>query len=165
MGCGTGRLLEFATHGVDFSEKMLRIASEKHPEKITAVGEISNIPFDIKFGCIFCFHVIMHQTKEETENFLKECFRKLDNQGFLIFDYPTKTRRKVVSPQEDWHAGNSFNIEEISLLTQNQWNLRSTTGILLFPVHRLPKKLRLFFCPSIFCCAVHFLKSGLPITL
>lgn len=29
LGCGTGRLLKFATHGLDFSEKMLRIAKEK----------------------------------------------------------------------------------------------------------------------------------------
>ncbi|WP_223606456.1 class I SAM-dependent methyltransferase [Chryseobacterium sp. OSA05B] len=147
LGCGTGRLLEFATHGVDFSEKMLGIASKKHPDKITAVGEISKIPFDITFDCIFCFHVIMHQTKQETENFLHECFQKLNNQGILIFDYPTKARRKTVSPQEDWHAGNSFIPAEISHLTQTQWNIRSTTGILLFPVHRLPKGLRSFFLP------------------
>lgn len=159
LGCGTGRLLEFATHGTDFSEKMLAIATKKHPQKITAAGEISNIPFDTEFDCIFCFHVIMHQTKEETTKFLGECFQKLNNQGVLIFDFPTKARRKTISPQEDWHAGNSFTSQEVSILTDSQWNLKNTTGVLLFPVHRLPKGLRKFFLPLDILLCRSFLKK------
>jgi ubiquinone/menaquinone biosynthesis C-methylase UbiE len=159
LGCGTGRLLEFATHGTDFSKNMLAIAAQKHPQKITATGEISNIPFDTEFDCIFCFHVIMHQTEQETVKFLNECFQKLNNHGVLIFDFPTKARRKVISPQEDWHAGNSFTSQEVSALTVNQWNLRSTTGILLFPVHRLPKSLRKFFLPLDILLCRSFLKK------
>lgn len=44
LGCGTGRLLNFATHGVDFSQEMLNIAQEKFPQKQLKTGEISNIP-------------------------------------------------------------------------------------------------------------------------
>ncbi|WP_139423771.1 methyltransferase domain-containing protein [Chryseobacterium mulctrae] len=33
LGCGRGRLLNFATHGVDFSQEMLNIAQEKFPYK------------------------------------------------------------------------------------------------------------------------------------
>ncbi|MBL1219495.1 class I SAM-dependent methyltransferase [Chryseobacterium sp. L7] len=159
LGCGTGRLLEFATHGTDFSEKMLAIAAKKHPGKMTAAGEISKIPFDTEFDCIFCFHVIMHQTKEETQKFLTECSEKLNNTGVLIFDYPTKTRRKTVSPQEDWHAGNSFTSSEISDLTADQWSIRSTTGVLLFPVHRIPKSFRKFFLPLDILLCRSFLKK------
>lgn len=159
LGCGTGRLLKFATHGIDFSEKMLSIAKEKNAEKITAVGEISKIPFEIEFDCIFCFHVIMHQTKEETKKFLGECFRKLDHHGILIFDYPTKARRKTVSPQQDWHAGNTFTAKEISHLSNEKWNTKSTTGILLFPIHRLPKSLRKFFLPLDILLCRTFLKK------
>lgn len=159
LGCGTGRLLKFATHGVDFSEKMLSIASKKNPGKITAVGEIAKIPFDIKFDCIFCFHVIMHQTKEETKKFLDECFRTLGNHGVLIFDYPTKARRKTVSPQEDWHAGNSFTAAEISVLSDEKWNIKNTTGILLFPIHRLPNGLRKLFLPLDILLCRTFLKK------
>ncbi len=93
LGCGTGRLLNFATHGADFSEEMLNIARQKYPEKILAKGEISKIPFTDEFDCIFCFHVIMHQNRKETEAFLDECFSKLTQKGTLIFDYPTKNRR------------------------------------------------------------------------
>lgn len=158
LGCGTGRLLDFATHGTDFSEPMLSIAREKHPDKIISAGEISKIPFDISFDCIFCFHVIMHQTKDETSKFLDECRRKLDNNGILIFDYPTKARRKAVSPQEDWHAGNSFTPPEISQLVKDDWKIKSTTGILLFPVHRIPKSIRKFFLPVDILLCRTFLK-------
>ncbi|MCW3160147.1 class I SAM-dependent DNA methyltransferase [Chryseobacterium oryctis] len=159
LGCGTGRLLNFATHGADFSEKMLEVAQEKHPDKILAKGEISEIPFDINFDCIFCFHVIMHQNKEETRLFLNECYRKLDKNGTLIFDYPTKSRRTVVSPQEDWHAGNSFTSDEISNILENKWKIKNKTGILLFPIHRIPKSMRKFFLPIDIALCKTFLKN------
>lgn len=159
LGCGTGRLLNFATHGTDFSEEMLNIARQKYPEKILAKGEISKIPFNDEFDCVFCFHVIMHQNKEETKTFLSECYQKLSKNGTLIFDYPTKNRRKTVSPQEDWHAGNSFTPKEIFGLSKEQWKIKNTTGILLFPIHRLPKSVRKYFLPlDIFLCKT-FLKN------
>ncbi|MDQ0592802.1 2-polyprenyl-3-methyl-5-hydroxy-6-metoxy-1,4-benzoquinol methylase [Chryseobacterium ginsenosidimutans] len=145
LGCGTGRLLNFATHGTDFSKEMLQVAQQKYPRKILAKGEISKIPFNDEFDCIFCFHVIMHQSKEETKAFLNACHQKLSKKGTLIFDYPTKSRRKVVSPQEDWHANNSFTTSEILQLSKGQWKIQNTAGVLLFPVHRIPKNLRKYF--------------------
>ena len=124
---------------------MLNIARKKYHEKILAKGEISKIPFADEFDCIFCFHVIMHQNRKETEAFLDECFSKLNKNGTLIFDFPTKNRRKVVSPQEDWHAGNSFTPKEISELAGKRWKIKNSTGILLFPIHRIPKSLRKYF--------------------
>lgn len=159
LGCGTGRLLNFATHGTDFSENMLNVAREKHPEKILTVGEISGIPFEEQFDCIFCFHVIMHQNQEETKAFLNECYQKLSENGTLIFDYPVKSRKKSVSPQEDWHAGNSLSISDVADLSKDHWKVKNTTGVLFFPIHRLPKSIRKFFLPlDIFLCRT-FLKN------
>ncbi|WBV61802.1 methyltransferase domain-containing protein [Chryseobacterium camelliae] len=147
LGCGTGRLLDFATHGTDFSPEMIKIARTKYPEKTIAVGEISDIPFHVEFDCIFCFHVIMHQNKEKTQSFLNECYKKLQSNGILIFDFPTKTRRKVVSEQEAWHAANTFTEKEIVEETKKQWKLVKTAGILFFPIHRFPKNIRRLFLP------------------
>lgn len=159
LGCGTGRLLNFATHGTDFSEEMLSVARQKHPEKIIAKGEISEIPFVEKFDCIFCFHVIMHQNEKETKNFINECYQKLAHNGVLIFDYPTQARSKSISPQEDWHASNSFALSEISELSKDQFKIKNITGILLFPIHRFPKRLRKYFLPlDLFLCRT-FLKN------
>lgn len=147
LGCGTGRLLEFATHGLDFSQEMIKIARTKYPEKIISVGEISDIPFDAEFDCIFCFHVIMHQNKEKTQSFLNECYKKMSSNGVLIFDFPTKTRRKVISEQEEWHASNTFTEKEILDKTRNQWKPVKTVGVLFFPIHRFPKNFRKLFLP------------------
>lgn len=159
LGCGTGRLLDFATHGTDFSEEMLDMARKKHSGKILLKGEISKIPFADEFDCILCFHVIMHQNIKETEAFLNECYSKLNKKGTLIFDYPTKRRRKVVSPQEDWHAGNCFTPKKISELSEKRWKIENTTGILLFPIHRIPKSLRKFFLPLDILLCKTFLKN------
>ncbi|MEJ5105110.1 MULTISPECIES: class I SAM-dependent methyltransferase [Chryseobacterium] len=147
LGCGTGRLLNFATHGTDFSENMLDVARQKYREKILKAGEISDIPFHEEFDCIFCFHVIMHQNREETKAFLNECYQKLNKNGNLIFDYPVKSRKKSVSPQKDWHAGNSFSVSDIAALSKDQWKVINTTGVLFFPIHRVPKTIRRFFLP------------------
>lgn len=159
LGCGTGRLLNFATHGTDFSEEMLNAAQQKYPEKILAKGEISQIPFNNEFDCIFCFHVIMHQNKKETEAFLNECYSKLNKNGTLIFDYPTRRRRKVISPQEDWHAGNRFAPKEISELSKKRWIIKNTIGTLLFPIHRIPKGLRKYFLSLDIVLCKTFLKN------
>lgn len=159
LGCGTGRLLNFATHGVDFSQKMLNVAREKYPQKKLKIGEISNIPFEENFDCIFCFHVIMHQTKEETQNFLNECHKKLSRNGILIFDYPTNTRKKTLSKEENWHANNSFNTNEIFDLIKNNWYIVETNGILFFPIHRIPKGLRELFLPLDTMICKTFLKK------
>lgn len=159
LGCGTGRLLNFATHGIDFSENMLKVAHQKHPDKILAMGEISGIPFHEEFDCIFCFHVIMHQNKETTKAFLNECYHKLNTNGTLIFDYPVKSRKKSAAPRKEWHAGNSLSDSDIAELSEDQWRINNTTGVLFFPIHRLPKAIRKFFLPlDIFLCHT-FLKS------
>lgn len=159
LGCGTGRLLNFATHGVDFSEEMLNIAQEKFTDKQLKIGEISNIPFEENFDCIFCFHVIMHQNKRETANFLHECYKKINRNGILIFDHSIKSRRKVSSLQEDWHANNSFTPNEISDLIKNDWKIIERKGVLFFPIHRIPKNLRKMFLPLDIMICKTFLKK------
>ena len=159
LGCGTGRLLNFATHGADFSQEMLNIAQEKFPDKPLKIGEISNIPFEENFDCIFCFHVIMHQTKQETENFLNESHKKLNKEGILIFDYPIKSRRKEISSQEEWHANNSFTPNEILDLIKSDWKIIGTKGVLFFPIHRIPKNFRKIFLPLDIMICRTFLKK------
>lgn len=145
LGCGTGRLMNFTTHGTDFSEEMIKIAQKKYSDKTFEIGEIAKIPFDIPFDCIFCFHVIMHQTKKETLKFLDECYLKLNHNGVLIFDYPTKTRKKSISPQEIWHANNTFTENEIFELVKDNWKITKQSGILLIPIQRFPKNIRKLF--------------------
>ena len=166
VGCGTGRLLNFASHGIDFSEEMLNVASQKFPDKILKLGEISSIPFDTNsFDCIFCFHVMMHQNKDSVQKFLEESHQKLNKNGILIFDIISSNRRKEKSEQNNWHANNSFSEEEILKMISNKWILNKKRGVLLFPIHRFSEGFRKISLPiDTFLCKT-FLKKWASYTI
>lgn len=166
LGCGTGRLLDFATHGVDFSEEMLKVAETKHKNVTLKLGEINNIPFNNNFfDCIFCFHVIMHQNKDSFEKFLSEAHQKLNKNGILIFDYISNSRRAQKSEQNSWHANNSFSETEIQSLTHNDWKIKEKYGILLFPIPRFSTSIRKIILPiDTFLCKT-FLKKWASYTI
>lgn len=155
LGCGTGRFLEFAQYGVDISPNMIAVAAAKFPEKEIREGSVTHIPFDEGFfGSIYSLHVIMHLSPEITAEFLKECHKKLQENGTLIFDFPSLKRRKLTNYKStNWHAGNAFSLAAILKLSGNDWKFKSCQGILFFPIHRLPKWSRQFFAKidSFFC--------------
>lgn len=65
LGCGTGRLLDYATSGVDFSEEMLSQAKAKYPYKNLTVGNITDIPFENEsLDCIFHFMLLCIRTEK-----------------------------------------------------------------------------------------------------
>ncbi len=146
LGCGTGRLLEFANYGVDFSKNMLEVSKSKFPNKEILEGTVTSIPLpNNSLDCIYCFHVIMHLDKETTSGFLSETHHKLTNNGRLIFDFPSKKRRKLLNfKSENWHGANSYSFEEIKKMTENNWNIHKKQGILFLPIQRFPVFLRPF---------------------
>lgn len=144
LGCGTGRLLDYAQYGVDFSDEMLKVAQQKYPQKTLIQGELTQIPLeDELLNVIFSFHVIMHQDIKTTQSFLAHAHQKLKTNGLLIFDFPSKKRRKQVNHQQkDWHAANQMDIEDIQALLGSQWRMVTYQGFLFFPIHRIPIQLR-----------------------
>lgn len=147
LGCGTGRFLDMANFGVDISPNMIEIAKGKFPDKEIKEGSVSGIPFqDHFFDTIFSMHVIMHLDTEITEAFLEESHRKLNSGGRLIFDFPSKKRRRATNYDAgNWHAANHFSMEEILDMTASDWVLKNHRGILFIPIHRLPSLIRSFF--------------------
>lgn len=143
LACGTGRFLEFAKYGVDISPQMLREAKRKHPDCELFEGSALKTPFkDALFETILSFHLIMHLDADTTTQFLKEAHRILQKGGKLIFDFPSKHRRKLVNYKADnWHAANDFTSLEIVNLMDG-WILKRYYGILFFPIHRLPSSIR-----------------------
>lgn len=155
LGCGTGRFLNFANYGVDISEKMVAISKTKYNNKNITEGSITNIPYlDSFFDIIFSFHVIMHVDNKTTSDFLSEAHRVLNKKGKLIFDFPSKKRRNITNyKSENWHGSNHFSLKEIKEITKSDWSLKSYQGILFFPIHRFPLKMRrlLIKIDNIFC--------------
>jgi ubiquinone/menaquinone biosynthesis C-methylase UbiE len=147
LGCGTGRFLEFANHGVDLSPKMIEVAQSKFPNTEIREGSVSSIPFDNDyFDIIYSLHVIMHLDSKITADFLTESYKKTNQNGLLIFDFPSKKRRKLVNYKpQNWHAANHFSVDELLKLNRNRWKLKSYRGILFLPIHRFPSWIRPIF--------------------
>lgn len=144
LGCGTGRFLEFASHGADISPKMIEVAKSKFPNKEIKIGSVSEIPYpDSFFEALFSFHVIMHLNEETVNEFLQESHRKLKEGGRLIFDFPSKKRRNLFKYKNNgWHGSNDFSIRGIKNLIGSDWKIKQYQGILFFPIHRFPSSIR-----------------------
>ena len=147
IGCGTGRLLDYAHYGIDFSPEMLKIAAQKYPHKILLEGSLTDIPIENNvLEVIYSFHVIMHQDIETTQKFLDQAHQKLKRGGKLIFDFPSAKRRKIVKHQQkDWHAANQMMLSDIEKMIAPQWKISTSQGFLFFPIHRIPNALRPIF--------------------
>jgi SAM-dependent methyltransferase len=144
LACGTGRLLDLATHGLDASEAMVRLAHQKHPKKTVRVGLAANpAEFGVQFAAIFCVHLLMHLAKPEIARVLRVAFDQLQPGGVLIFDVPSGHRRALSGFQPTgWHAGTAFDWREVLAMTEAKWRLCRTRGVLFFPIHRLPALIR-----------------------
>lgn len=144
LGCGTGRLLEFANHGTDISSKMIKIANNKHfSKKIVLSDSVQSSFKDSAFDLIFSFHLIMHLDLNSTKLLFEETRRILKTGGKFIFDVPSKKRRKLTNHKsKNWHGANDFNVNEIRSMLNDEWRINNYYGILFFPIHRIPTKLR-----------------------
>ncbi len=147
MGCGTGRFLDLAENGVDFSEGMLKVAQSKFPNHQLTVSDISNLPFENgSFEAIYSLHVFMHLDLITIQKTIQEASRILKPNGILIFDFPSKARRQLINYQkEGWHGNTALDIDAMQKLTGNLFELEGYEGVLFFPIHRVPVSLRSFF--------------------
>lgn len=147
MGCGTGRFLDFAKNGVDFSEGMLEEAKTKFPNHHLIVSDISNMPFEKKsFEAIYSLHVFMHLDLETIQKTIGEAHRILKPNGILIFDFPSKARRDLINYQkEGWHGNTALDINSIQQLIGDSFEMEGYEGVLFFPIHRVPVVMRSFF--------------------
>jgi SAM-dependent methyltransferase len=144
FGCGTGRLLDFATHGLDASPAMVQIARLKHPQKpVYCSPGLELAQMGIKFDAIFSLHVFMHLPLADIEVMLAMCRRQLRPGGLFILDLPTALRRKLTGYKPSgWHGATTLSREQVRSLAGNGWRYRATRGVLFFPIHRLPSAVR-----------------------
>ena len=161
LGCGSGRFLSFASIGLDFSPKMIQVAKQKFPVKELKVSDAENTGFETGyFDQIFSLHVFMHLSKGKTERVLNETCRILRTGGRFIFDFPSAKRRNLINfSRENWHGANDYSIQELKKSTAENWIIRSYSGILFIPIHRLPRFLRKFLLPLDSWLCKSFLKE------
>lgn len=147
IACGTGRLLDFATAGVDASGEMLEIARAKHPAMRLEHALGNATPFaDGEFSTVYSFHLMMHLDIGEIRGILAEAHRLLHPGGRLIFDIPSSLRRRIARRQPSgWHGDTSMSLASVAALAvDNGFTLARSGGIMMLPVHRLPSFMRRF---------------------
>jgi len=159
IACGTGRFLDFADNGIDFSSEMVKIAKSKFTNKSIELADARELPFDDNtFKNALAFHLFMHLNQNDLELILEETHGILKKNGLFIFDVPSEKRRKLTKYKaKDWHGGFQISTKTLKQSIGNEWTLVNYHGIGFFPIHHIPKKLRrycvwldTFLCNSIF---------------
>ena len=154
LACGTGRLLDWATTGVDISEEMLRTAAARHPQKRCIQASVEQLPFPVStIDHIYCFHLLMHLDAQKFAALSRESQRVLRPGGRLIIDFPSALRRRISRrSNRGWHGSFSPNLSEFEALG---WQIKGIYPVLFVPVHRIPTFLRWLCVPlEQFCSAV-----------
>jgi ubiquinone/menaquinone biosynthesis C-methylase UbiE len=159
LACGSGRLSACATIGADASLKMLEIATTKFPDKKFIHCDVSDIPLESNsIDSIISFHFFMHLNAEKVDHVFEECHRILNDDGRLIFDIPSKKRRKAINfKANNWHGTYSLNLSDLQ--KNSLFRVKTTYGIMLLPIHRFPTFMRKFLVAIDFFLANSFLKS------
>ena len=147
IACGTGRFLKFAKTGVDLSPEMVKVAKQKYPEKQISVENAKSLSLENdSFKNAIAFHLFMHLNDTDLNLILKNTHRILKKEGLFIFDIPSEKRRKLTKYKaKDWHGGFQISSKTIRNITNEDWELEQFYGIGFFPIHHIPKKLRVLF--------------------
>jgi ubiquinone/menaquinone biosynthesis C-methylase UbiE len=142
LACGTGRLLNYASFGTDASPSMIEIAQKRFTEKIIYLNDAEKTNFESNsIDTIISFHFFMHLDQAKIDKVLEECHRILKENGRIVFDIPSKKRRKLLHfKAQAWHGAFSSSTAELS--KNPHFKMNRTFGLLFFPIHRFPKFIR-----------------------
>jgi SAM-dependent methyltransferase len=149
IACGTGRLLDFAMTGVDLSPGMLAVAREKWPGRrlVRADAADTGLP-SAGFDAAICFHLLMHLDEAACAAVFRETARLVRPRGRRVFDIPSKPRRaRSGRPPTGWHGDNAAELADVRRWAGAAWRLRRWRGIVFFPIHRVPPRLRRGLAP------------------
>lgn len=147
IGCGTGRLLDFAMTGMDPSQEMIKLAALKFPDRRLITAGLPHIASqgDATFQAVYCFHVLMHLDQITVEKSFQAIGKLVEVGGQFIFDIPAHDRR-VIFPRSpgalSWHGSTTATRADIKRWMGPHWQIVERRGILFFPIHRLPTFLR-----------------------
>jgi SAM-dependent methyltransferase len=145
LGCGTGRLTGFATHGCDASIASVEFASRRHLKKTFVGADAVALPFPSEsFDAVFCFHVFMHLKPETIGQVFAEVGRVLKPGAIFIADVASGFRRRLhPRGNAQWHGATSLTRREFQRLGEPAGlKLQACAGIALLPIHRIPRRFR-----------------------
>jgi len=145
LGCGTGRLTDFATHGCDASIESMKLASQRHLKKTFVGADAISLPFrSDSFDAVFSFHVFMHLKPAAIGEVFAEVGRVLKPGAVFVADVASGFRRRLhPRGSSQWHGATSLTRREFQKLAAPAGlKLRASVGIALMPIHRIPRRFR-----------------------
>ena len=151
IGCGTGRLLDFAMTGMDPSQEMVKLAAVRYPDRRLISAGLPHIASqgDATYQAVICFHVLMHLDQITVEKSFQSIGKLVKVGGHLIFDIPSQTRRAMFQRDPgalSWHGSTAATMEDINQWMGSHWRIVKRRGILFFPIHRMPSFVRAGLC-------------------
>ncbi len=161
LACGSGRLLNYATYGVDGSSGMVRVAKGKFPDKEIFLSDAQTLPFaDGSVDTVISFHFFMHLDEAKISKILLECHRVLRLGGRVIFDIPSKKRRKLLKYRAGgWHGATGFSFSDINEICGEMFTVKRKFGLMFLPIHRFSKAMRRFLGQADALIANSFLRE------
>ncbi len=151
LGCGTGRLTNFATDGCDISREGIRIAALRHPACGFAVVDGTTLPYPSQaFDAALCFHVLMHLDQAAIAVLLTEVARVLKPGGVFVVDAASELRQRPGRRRDGgWHGATSLSRRSFAKLGRDAgFSLTDVRGIALTPIHRIPAAWRRALVPA-----------------
>ena len=144
MACGTGRLTNYATHGLDASAEMMSLARQRHPNVEFRQASAAETGFaDNTFDVVYTFHLLMHLDEDTIQQIFNEAWRILKLGGRFIFDIPSKRRRSLLHhKQATWHGATGLDCQDVERMGHDKFDLCSYHGVMMLPVHKLPRVIR-----------------------
>jgi SAM-dependent methyltransferase len=151
IGCGTGRLLDFAMTGMDPSQEMIKLAAVKFPDRHLISDGLPQLASlgDAALEAVICFHVLMHLDQITVEKSFQTIAQLVKVGGYLMFDIPSQDRRAMFQRNPgalSWHGSTTATRDHIVKWMGPHWRLVERRGILFFPIHRLPSFVRSGLC-------------------
>ena len=146
LGTGTGSLAlkllarfpDSQYSGIDYSEKMLEVATAKLRKLNTHIslktGDLIDLNYDKRFDCIVSCLVIHHLTDEEKKKVFKRIFSLLRKPGFFINADPVKSHIEHISNNNqqnwfDWMRASGLTESEIMERYKSKKELDKNSGL------------------------------------
>lgn len=144
IACGTGRLTNYATHGLDVSENMMAQARQRHPHVEFRLASATETGYaDESFDIIYSFHLLMHLDEATISQIIDEAHRLLRPGGRFIVDIPSRKRRSLLHhKQQSWHGGTALSTRDVKAMAAGKFKVTRRHGIMMLPVHKLPEGMR-----------------------
>ncbi|MBQ0021880.1 MAG: class I SAM-dependent methyltransferase [Prevotellaceae bacterium] len=144
IACGTGRLTNYASHGLDASSEMMAHAKKRHKNVQFRQASATATGFDDQsVDLVYSFHLLMHLDEQTIQGIFDEVYRILKPGGRFIFDIPSKKRRSFLHhKQENWHGATALSADDVKRMVTDKFEVTSSHGIMMLPVHKLPVSVR-----------------------